>query len=89
MKETIMKDILAKRLLKCREKTGLSRFKVAVQCGITEHAYINYEMGDQEPRISILMRIAEFYGVSIDYLTGLTDDPAPYPKRPEQEKPCT
>ncbi len=78
-----MQDILAKRLLKCREKTGLSRFKVAVQCGITERAYINYEMADQEPLIGILARMAEFYNVSIDYLVGLTDDPTPYPKRPE------
>ncbi len=26
------------------------------------------------------MRIAQFYGVSIDYLVGLTDDPTPYPR---------
>ena len=78
-----MKDILANRLLICRKETGLSRFKVAVQCGITEHSYQNYEMADQEPLISILMRIAEFYNVSIDYLVGLTDDPTPYPQRPE------
>ena len=33
--------------------------------------------------MSILMRIARFYGVSIDYLVGLTDDPTPYPRAPE------
>lgn len=34
-----------------------------------------------EPKLSIIMRIAEFYKVSIDYLVGLTDDPTPYPKK--------
>lgn len=75
-----MKDILAQRLKKCREKTGLPQIKVAIYCDITEKAYQNYELGVHEPRISILMRIAQYYGVSIDYLVGLTDEPAPYPR---------
>lgn len=75
-----MKDVLAKRLRKCRDKTGLPQIKVAIYCDITEKAYQNYELGTREPRLSILMRIAEFYGVSIDYLVGLTDEPAPYPR---------
>ena len=75
-----MKDILAKRLKKCRKQTGLPQIKVAIYCDITEKAYQNYELGVHEPKVSILMRIAEFYGVSIDYLVGMTDDPKPYPK---------
>ena len=78
-----MKDILAKRLKKCRAKTGLPQIKVAVYCDITEKAYQNYELGVHEPKVSILMRIARFYGVSIDCLVGLTDDPTPYPRAPE------
>ena len=75
-----MKDILAKRLKECRKKTGLPQIKIAVYCDITEKAYQNYELGVHEPKISILMRIAQYYGVSIDYLVGLTDEPAPYPR---------
>lgn len=78
-----MKDILAIRLKKCREKTGLPQIKVAIYCDITEKAYQNYELGAHEPKVSILMRIARFYGVSIDYLVGLTDDPSPYPRASE------
>lgn len=48
---------------------------------MTEKAYQNYEVGRQEPKLSIIMRIAEFYKVSIDYLVGLTDDPTPYPRK--------
>lgn len=76
-----MKDILAKRLRECREKAGLTQIKVAIYCDITEKAYQNYESAYREPKLSILARIAQFYGVSIDYLIGLTDEPAPYPKR--------
>lgn len=77
-----MKDILAKRLRKCREISGLTQIKVAIYCDITEKAYQNYELGVHEPRLSILVRMAEFYKVSIDYLVGLTDDPTPYPRCP-------
>lgn len=75
-----MKDILAKRLKKCRDKTGLPQIKVATYCDITEKAYQNYELATHEPKVSILMRIAQFYDVFIDYLVGLTDDPTPYPR---------
>ena len=78
-----MMDVLPRRLKKCRENTGLPQIKVAIYCDITERTYQNYELGLREPKVSILMRIARFYGVPIDYLVGLTDDPAPYPRAPE------
>ncbi len=78
-----MRDILAKRLRKCRDETNLTQIKVAIYCDITEKAYQNYELGVHEPKVSILARIARLYNVSIDYLVGLTDDPAPYPRTPE------
>ena len=78
-----MMDVLPRRLKKCPENTGLPQIKVAIYCDITERTYQNYELGLREPKVSILMRIARFYGVSIDYLVGLTDDPAPYPRAPE------
>ena len=78
-----MMDVLPRKLKKCRENTGLPQIKVAIYCDITERTYQNYELGLREPKVSILMRIARFYGVSIDYLVGLTDDPAPYPRAPE------
>ena len=75
-----MKEILARRLRKCREDAGLTQIKVAIYCDITERAYQNYELGNREPKLGIIMRIAQFYEVSIDYLVGLTDDPTPYPR---------
>lgn len=76
-----MRVILSKRLFDCRKKGGYTQREVAIYSDITEKAYQNYEVGRQEPKLSIIMRIAEFYKVSIDYLVGLTDDPTPYPRK--------
>lgn len=66
---------------------GLPQIKVAIYCDITERAYQNYELGNREPKLNIIIRIAQFYKVSIDYLVGLTDDPTPYPRAQNQKAP--
>lgn len=76
-----MREILSERLRDCRKKGGYTQREVSIYSDITEHAYQNYETGRQEPKLSIIMRIAEFYQVSIDYLVGLTDNPTPYERR--------
>lgn len=63
------------------KEDGYTQRDVSIYCDMTEKAYQNYEVGRQEPKLSIIMRIAEFYKVSIDYLVGLTDDPTPYPRK--------
>ncbi len=68
-----MREILARRLRECRREKGLTQIQVATYCDITEKAYQNYELMTREPRIEILVRIADLYGVSLDYLTGRTD----------------
>ena len=75
-----MQEVLSQRLKTCRRNHKYTQKEVAIYCDITEKAYQNYELGIREPKVSILMRIAQFYGVSIDYLVGLTDDPTPYPR---------
>ena len=81
-----MGEILPQRLRECRKKMGFTQWEVAVYCDITEKAYQNYELARREPKVVILMRIARFYKVSMDYLVGLTDDPTPYARRSEEEK---
>ncbi len=68
-----MKQILAERLKQCRLEKGLKQWQVAVYCDITERAYQNYELMTREPKVEILIRIADLYNVSIDYLVGRTD----------------
>ena len=43
--------------------------------GISKSAISRYENGEREPSARFLRYFAEFYGVSIDYLLGLVDDP--------------
>ena len=69
-----MRRILSERLRQCRKEKGLSQLQVAVYCDITEKAYQNYELMTREPRVEILVRLADFYDVSLDYLTGRTDE---------------
>lgn len=66
----MVQDILAERLKELRKEKGLTQMQVAIQCDITEKAYQNYELKTREPRLEILIRIADFYGVSLDYLCG-------------------
>lgn len=68
-----MLEILAKRLKACRKELKLTQGQVAIYCDITEKTYQNYELMAREPKLEILIRIADFYHVSLDYLTGRTD----------------
>jgi len=62
-----------KRLVCLRKEKGLSQNAVAKEIKVAPRAYQNYEYGAAEPRLSTLIRIADFYGVSLDYLAGRTD----------------
>lgn len=68
-----MKEILAERLRQCRAEKGWTQMEAAIYADITETAYQNYERMNREPKLEILMRIADLYNVSLDYLTGRTD----------------
>ncbi|MBQ2944435.1 MAG: helix-turn-helix transcriptional regulator [Ruminococcus sp.] len=68
-----MKEILAQRLKECRKKKGLTQIQVATLCDITEKAYQNYELMTREPKLEILVRIADLYEVSLDYLVGRSE----------------
>ena len=69
-----MKIIIAERLRLCRKERGLTQLQVAVYCDITEKAYQNYELMTREPKLEILVRLADFFQVSLDYLTGRTEN---------------
>lgn len=69
----IMKKILSERLKNCRKKLGFTQMQVAISCDISEKTYQNYELMQREPKIEILIKIADLYDVSIDYLVGRTE----------------
>ena len=49
--------------------------QVASNIGITERNYQRYEANDQRPSFDILISLADFYNVSLDYLVGRTENP--------------
>ncbi len=69
-----MRKILSSRLKALRKEKGYTQGQVAIYCDITEKTYQNYELMTREPKIEILIRIADFYNVSLDYLVGRRDD---------------
>ena len=53
-----------------RVENNLTQQAVSDMLGITRGAYANIEIGRREPDISTLIRLADFYNVTLDYLVG-------------------
>lgn len=68
--------IFQERLRLLRNERGISQKQVAESLGITEVGYQNYEVGRRKPTFNVLPSIADFFGVSLDYLFGRTDTPS-------------
>lgn len=66
---------LAERLVKLRKAKGLTQNDVAGHLGISRGAYANYELGTREPDTDTLIKLAELYGVTVDYLLGRSNVP--------------
>lgn len=66
-------EILAKNLLELRKARKLSRQTVADAVQISAKTYERYENAEREPTASVLLALADFYGVSLDYLVGRTE----------------
>ena len=63
---------LSENLFSLRKKENLTQEQVAEGTGIVLRSYRRYEMGEREPVASTLVRLADFYNVTIDYLVGRT-----------------
>lgn len=76
-------SVLAERLKSEREKRGWTKKYVASKLlGVKgTSTYANYEYGIRDPDTDTLALLAQLYETSIDYLKGVTDDPAPLNNR--------
>ena len=68
-------SIFSERLLLLRHEKGLTQKDCAKKLQISPRACAYYEASEREPNLSVLIRMADFYGVSLDYLGGRTDTP--------------
>lgn len=70
-----------KRIRDLREDHDLNQTAVAKMLGMSQTGYSKYETGENDVPTQILIRLAEFYGTSVDYLLGQTDNPKRYDKK--------
>ena len=63
------------KLKECRQSHGYYQRELAEVAGISLRAYQLYEQGKTEPSIDVLIRFADIFNVSLDYLVGRSDDP--------------
>lgn len=72
------------RLKELRESRGLSQYSFADAFGVSQSTVGNWEAGKREPNFDTMQRLANFFGVSVDYLLGRESVPdgPPAPSRP-------
>jgi XRE family transcriptional regulator len=66
---------LGKRFKLVRKNFGFTQKQVADGLQISEQAYQRYEYGKVVPSAIVLIDLADFYGISLDYLVGRSDVP--------------
>lgn len=68
------------RLKQLRREKGFSQVKMQLLTGIDQSDYSKLETGKRHYTFDQCRRIAQALGTSMDYLAGLTDEKAPYPR---------
>lgn len=68
-----MKNISTNRIKSLREDRDLRQIDVAQRTGIDQRTLSNYETGKTKPDSDAIVILADFFGVSCDYLLGVTD----------------
>ncbi|MCI5904894.1 MAG: helix-turn-helix domain-containing protein [Oscillospiraceae bacterium] len=63
-----------KRIKILREARGLSQQRLAIELNVSQAMISKYELGQAEPDIQMICNIAQYFGVSADYLLELSDD---------------
>lgn len=61
------------RIRNLREDNDLSQCEIAEYLHCSQVSYSYYELGRRDIPVSVLIKLADYYGCSTDYLLGLTD----------------
>lgn len=70
--------MIGERLLDLRKDAGLSQDKLSLILQVNKHSISAYERNKSEAPDELKIKIAQYFGVSIDYLLGVVDVPTPY-----------
>ena len=68
------------RLRDLREDKGKTQAEISSLLGTTQQIYSRYETNRTDLPLRHLIKLADYYHVSTDYLLGRTDEPTPPPK---------
>lgn len=63
------------RLKQLRKERGITQLKLAMDLNLNQNSISRYETGDHEADYETLIKIADYFNVSIDYLLGRTNNP--------------
>ncbi len=74
------------RIRSLREDTDMNQTQFAAIIGMSQTGYSKYETGENDVPTVILMKLADYYNTSIDYILGRTDQRTPYPPSRSQKK---
>ena len=74
-----------KRLRDLREDSDLTQDQLVSALGMHKTTYTNYEQGKREIPFSLVIKLANFYNISINYIAGIEQKPTPlYSGRPRR-----
>ena len=69
--------MVGNRLISLRKNKGLTQSELALKLDISRSSLSLYEIDKREPDIDMLCKFSKFFGVSVDYLLGLTGEKSP------------
>lgn len=64
-----------------REDNDITQKQIAEYLMCDQSLYSKYERGEREIPLNLIVKLAVYYNVSVDYLVGLIDKKTPYPRR--------
>ena len=74
------------RIRDMRIDRGFSQKQIGEFLNVKQNTYSQYEIGVLNYPVEVVIKLAEFYGTSVDYLLGLTDEKTPYPRKKQRAK---
>lgn len=66
---------IAEAFKRFRKEFKVTQKQAALAAEVTERNYQSYEYGQSVPSATVLIALADYYGVSLDYLVGRSDNP--------------
>lgn len=70
---------ISERLKQLRLARNLTQKQLALSIDASERGIQNYELGVRAPTVEILVSLADYFDVSLDYLVGRSQDPTRHP----------